>query len=530
MRSRSTTFSKQAEIGDIASSVRHSLKRLIWPLTTLCGIGAAIFSLYGNPAATGFVLIAGSSLIALAVWANSGEGLPLIPLFAVQNLVVYGLPIVVGNEAIQRYPFSYVTSAGWEVAVFNIAMILSWRIAMELIPTSSRLCFALQGFEENSPRLGRIGMTLLVSGTAYDVLQSANLLDPVLDLLPAGSNSILHVLVSASTACGCFLVGMMIGRGTAGARQRTVFWVLLAVECIIASSGFLLSACITIIFSAIIGLFWGSGRIPWRFVGLSLSILAFLNLGKFTMREKYWHPTEDEPQPEFSLEEMPRYYGEWIGASFDALAGRQAEVQSQTAFTRFGGDQNGPESEQNLLSRINNLQNLLFVIDAMDSKHIKPLGGVTYSLIPPLLVPRVLWPNKPRSHEGQVLLNVYFGRQDLTSTFQTYIAWGLLPEAYGNFGPITGAILLGVFLGVVFAWVEKFVARKLLLSTEGFLSFTIFLGLANSYEMVASVVVTSVFQACVPIVLASAPFVDRILPRRAGETNLPATASNGPKS
>ncbi len=507
----------RARIGDVAVSVRRLLNRAMWPLTVVAAYETGILFLHGSPAALAFILISSSSLVASTVWVQRGEGLPIIPLLILQNLVIYGLPIVIHNESILGYSPTDLTRAGWEVFLCNITMIVAWRIAMEIVPAYGELCYALQGFATVSKRLTRIGLTLLIVSTGYDVLQSTGLLDPVLQLLPTGSDSITHVIVSGANACGFFLTGMMVGRGRADASERTIFWVLLTLECFISAAGFLLSAAATIVFAAIIGLFWGSGRIPWRFVMVTVSALAFLNLGKFTMRQKYWHPTEDQPQPQFTLAEMPRYYGEWIEASIDAVTDNPPDTSTGDSFNRIVHDNAKTDTDQSLLSRINNLQNLLFVIDAMGPNRVAPLNGATYTLIPPLLVPRVLWPNKPRSHEGQVLLNVHFGRQDLYSTYQTYVAWGLLPEAYGNFGPLTGAILLGAFLGAMFAWVERFVARKLLLSMEGFLSFTIFLGMANSFEMVASVLVTSVFQACVPIVLASAPFVARVLPSQPRE-------------
>jgi len=105
------------------------------------------------------------------------------------------------------------------------------------------------------------------------------------------------------------------------------------------------------------------------------------------------------------------------------------------------------------------------------------------------------------------MLNVHFGRQVSEQTFTTYVAWGLLAEAYGNFGPIKGVLFLGLFLGIVFAWAENFTTRKPLLSTEGFLAFAVFLGLANSYEMAASVMITSIFQSLVPVAVACVPFV-----------------------
>ena len=69
-------------------------------------------------------------------------------------------------------------------------------------------------------------------------------------------------------------------------------------------------------------------------------------------------------------------------------------------------------------------------------------------------------------------------------------------------------------MGLFFAWVEMFTARKLLLSLEGFISFTILLGLMGAFEMVASVLVTSIFQSVVVLVIACSPFVERTVLRR----------------
>lgn len=507
------TFSRNLTLGDIALAARNVVRRSLWPLLVCLGIAEAALALGGHPGATAFALIACGSVIVFVVWAQSAEGMPLMPMLALQNLIAYGLPLLTNNETVMPYPAAYMTKAGLDVFVFNIALIAAWRIGMEVVPRASKLCYALQGFDSASPRLIRLGLIMVVATTTYAVLRSAGLLDPLLGLLPQGSESILHVLVSAVSACGFFLAAMMIGRGGIGPTPRGLFWFLLTLQCVIEASGFLLSSTITVLFSVVIGLFWGGGRIPWRLLFVSATLLSFLNLGKAGMREKYWTEA-DAGGMEVALSAVPQNYIEWIDASWGAAIGRPVESDRRNAFQQFRS--HGEDTSlagQTLLERINNLQNLLFVVDAMDAGHIKPLGGATYSLIPPLLVPRILWPSKPRTHEGQVLLNVHFGRQDLGATFHTYVAWGLLPEAYGNFGPITGAIVLGTFLGFLFAWIEKYVARKLVLSLEGFLSFTVFLAMANSFEMVASVLVTSLFQACVPIVLASAPFVERVLPK-----------------
>ncbi len=507
-----------ALIGDIATAMCRLIKRALWPLIVILVIETAFLGMSNDAGTTAFALISLGCVTVLAVWAKKGTGLPIIPMLAIQTLVAYGLPIATHNESLLGYPREYFTLSGWEVFAFTIAMIGSWRIGMEMIPTSSGYCFALQGIGDNPAKLARIGTAMIVSSSAYKLLESVDLLSPLLGLLPGGLMSVVNVLVAAVSACGFFLCAMMLGSGQIVSLQRATFWILLVLQCYISASAFLLSNTITVLFSAAIGFFWGSGKVPWRYLLVALLILSYLNLGKFAMRGKYWTRDEDSPAPAITFGDMPRYYREWMGASWDALTGAPIEEDSTRAFLDFQKpSEEQTASGQSLLERINNLQNLLFVVDVTHNFDVKPVGGASYWVIPPLLVPRALWPDKPRSHQGQILLNVHFGRQDEESTLRTYVAWGLLAEAYGNFGPITGTLLLGIIIGLLFARVEKYVARKLVMSTEGFVCFTVFLMMANSFEMVASVLITSLFQACIPIILASAPLVHRTLARPRGD-------------
>jgi hypothetical protein len=495
---------RYAQISVLAASARNLIERGTWPMLLLLGGAEALLVFKSHPGAAAFALIALSSLIVLGAWKGAGKGLPIVPMLALQTLIAYGLPIINNNETILLYKEEAITAAGFEILIFSLSLAGFWRLGMQVIATAPATCYALQGFEEEGTgQLSRIGLTLIGSAASFELLQSVQLLDPLLSILPSGAISIINVLLSAVGACGFFLVGMLVGRGSSSSSLRLMFWVCLGLHCFISASAFLLSSTITIVFSALIGLFWGSGRVPWRVITTIFVVLSFFNLGKFTMRERYWHPGESDPIPQFALSEMPGHYVEWIEASIDTLS---------TQDTRRNDSADKARKSQSLSERINNLQNLLYVIDAVGPGRIAPLGGATYILIPPLLVPRIIWPDKPRTHEGQVMLNVHFGRQDLNSTFSTYVAWGLQAEAYGNFGPVAGSIFIGACLGLFFAWVEQMTTRKILLSLEGFLSFTLFLGMANSFEMVASVLVTSIFQAFIPIVFACMPFVRRVTP------------------
>ena len=503
-------LNRYTTMGDLTTSVRAMLQRANTLIVAVLAVATAYLLGSGASGATAFLLIAAGACLALVTWTGRGLGLPLMPMFVVQSLVAYGLPILVQHEVLQRYAPEYVLAAGVEVFAFLCSFAVAWRMGMQMVQPGSPRAFALEGIDrEGIQGLKRLGFSLIVLATGFLMAQSLGVAEFIFTVLPNGSYPIVWAALSATSTCGFFLVSMIISADETPGWQRAAFWTLLTVNCLISAAGFLLSAAATTIVSVMIGQFWSTGRVSLRFIFGVLAVLSFLNIGKFTMRERYWHREDDgtPAPPAQTLATLPAYYLEWSQASFAAIAGR--EVSDGAASLQVAEENEG----QNLFERINNLQNLLFVIDAVEVGKIPPVNGATYSLIPPLLIPRVLWPDKPRTHEGQVLLNTHFGRQDLQSTFTTYIAWGLLAEAYGNFGALSGAILLGIGLGLCCAWMENFTARKPILSMEGFVSFAIFLGMATSYEMVASVMVTSIFQSVVPIAVACLPFVRRTIVR-----------------
>ena len=476
---------RYTQIGELSGKVGHAIKRTLWPLVIALTLEYLYLLLIGRPGASAFAMIAIGSCIALGAWATSAVGLPLVPLLAVQNLIIYGIPIAVGHEVILTYPASFVVSAGAEVLVFDVAMVVAWKLGLQMFPFSASVSYVLHEFNKAGVKgWARLGFGLVACATGFQILSGLDLMNGFYALLPGGATSIVYALVAVVSACGFFLVSMLIGSREATFVDRLLFWGLLIANGMIAGVDFLLSAAAANIITVAVGFFWSNGRVPWRYLTVSMLVLSFLNTGKTTMRERYWG-SDFEPARQVTLADLPATYLEWIEVSFSAVAENGAG--EATAARQHVAQSN---KNQTLLDRIDNLQNMLFVIDAVEAGHVRPLHGETYWLIPPLLVPRLLWPDKPRSHEGQVLLNVHFGRQDLNSTFATYIAWGLLPEAYGNFGAVAGSIYLGVFIGGLFAWIEKFTARKLVMSIEGFLSLSLLMNIMNSFEMVASVLVT----------------------------------------
>jgi hypothetical protein len=497
-------LSRYTEISELSDKVRRVLKGTSLPMNAVLAIASLYLMLLERPGAGAFAMMCLGTSIALSVWSAGGVGLPLLPMIVIQNLLIYGVPIAVGHEIVASYPPEFVTSAGIEVLIFDAALVIGWKMGMQIFRPSPPVSHVLQQFNRAGMKgWARIGFALIIGATGFQILQGMSFAEGLFDLLPNGANSIIYAVVSVVSACGFFLVSMMIGSNEASVFERAIFWCLLIVNGMISASDFILAAAAANLITVAIGFFWSNGRVPARYLVIAMLTLSFLNTGKTTMRERYWG-NDYEPAAQRTLVQLPSYFAEWVQVSFDAVLENHSD---RPAAQQGAGSQ--ANKNQTLLDRIDNLQNLLFVIDAIDIGHVKPLHGATYALIPPLLVPRVFWPDKPRSHEGQVLLNVHFGRQDLDSTFATYIAWGLLPEAYGNFGAFAGSIILGTFLGFLFAWIENYTARKLVMSVEGFLSLSLLMNLMNSFEMVASVLVTSTFQSFMIIVAASMPFVQK---------------------
>lgn len=503
------TLNRHTQIADLGSVVHRLVRRGLGVFFTLLVLGLAVLFFSGNPGWAGLLWMGVGTLIAFAVWQGKAIGLPLVPLFALQHFVTYGTPIIARNDTLDPYPPSFLTHAGIEICIFLVALAGAWRLGMEFFRPGTTYAYALKLFDNDSSQSRvRAGLFLVLATTAYNILNSLQLVAQVMDMLPGGTYPLVTALVKATTMAGYFLLAMLVGSRDTSPTVTAIFWVTLATNALIVASSFLLSAATNLFAAVIIGLFWGSGRIPWRFLTVIAVLLSFLHLGKFDMRDRYWAAEEDRDDKVTTLLDLPAHYAEWMHASYRNLTGAGAPPVT------FGRQEDDTDS---MLDRVNNLQNLLFAIDAVDTKKIPTLDGATYTLIPPLLIPRVLWPDKPRAHEGQALLNVHFGRQTLSATFKTYIAWGLLPEAYGNFGRIWGSVILGGVLGLIFAWIENATARKPLLSLEGLVTFAFFTGLAVSFEMVASVLITSLFQTLVIITMACLPFVQRMRVERPDE-------------
>lgn len=506
---------RYTQISELGGTMHVFLRRGIFFIATIVAILTIRLYLQDAPGWLGLFYIGIGACIALKVWQSFGIGLPLLPMVAIQHLAVYGLPLYNRDETTASYAESFLNQAGLEILVFLVSTTIAWRFGMQVFFPSKPYAYALRMFiVDGNSTLRKVGMGLVGGVTGYQILDALQLTEIIFSLLPNGSYSILSAAINSSGMAGYFLLSMWVGTGQTKGGAKLLLWGSFALNGVLLSSGFLLSSTTNYVAAIVLGSFWGSGRLPVKFLTITVALLSFFHVGKFEMRERYWEK-EGGGQHIFHLSEIPVHYAEWAESSYRLIT---TAGNSDSGFQTDELTTTKQKKNQSMIGRVNNLQNLLYAIRSVEVQRIPTLDGATYILIPPLLIPRIFWPEKPRTHEGQIMLNVHFGRQSMLDTFSTYVAWGLVPEAYGNFGAIWGSVILGAALGFLFAWLETATARKPLLSMEGLVTFAVFIGLAVSFEMVASVLITSIFQSVLTIIMACSPFVDRRLVVRPTES------------
>jgi hypothetical protein len=234
---------------------------------------------------------------------------------------------------------------------------------------------------------------------------------------------------------------------------------------------------------------------------LAFAILSVLNAGKANVRNAYWE-RDSQSVRNASITEVPGMIVDWFAAGISAPVSRKKNVESSA-----------------LLERTSLLHMVLAVQEATP-RIIPYLEGGTYALLPSMLVPRFLEPDKTISQAGLNLLSVRYGRQRAEDTYKTTIGWGLVAEAYANYGnPAVTAV--GVIFGALCGILMRLSATSAPLSPVMLIAIASTLTLCNLELDVSSVVLTMLQTAGGILLLAA---LTRFVKRR------PAPAAPVPRS
>ena len=459
---------------DIDRGVQRRLLLVFW-LSVAALFLFVLTLIIANPSSgesfLGAALIAFAALIPRYLWCSGRAlGIPIFPIFALTHLWTCALPLLTSHPAVAIYPASNQLSAALTVGGFLILGTIIWYQCVKSPSRSPSSYRYLEGSRADWFFLLALTFSIFFfAGTQGSWFT-----------LAGGVFSLMRAVVLGLNALAVFVLAYRWGRGELSKKKRLQFLSLITIYMIIDAAFLLIVGALSTFMLASIAFTLGSRRLPRLPIFLALICLIPLHYGKGPMREKYawWFDKQQVLQPW----DYPAYFIEWAGYSIDALSNPDSTVAESRPFTE----------------RIGTIH-LLLMAQERAGKDVPYLQGSTYKIIPMLLIPRFFYPEKPASHEGTYLLNIHYGLQTREDTATTTIGWGLLNEAYANFGLI-GCACLAIILGTAYGLVARWSMNVPVLSAR-FLFGVLMMSMAFQSEFSASVYVTALFQYSVPLIV-----------------------------
>ncbi len=449
-------------------------------MTTLfwAGIGLLLFSNFDRlravevQTAYGFLLIAAACMFPVYLWcAGKVKGMPVFPFFSLTYLWTFCLPLLSENPNVLLYSGSAHFSAALTVAVFLLSGTVVWyQVVKASNAPRTYLALGTQGAE-----LFFIGIVL--AGAFINMYLVGGWSGIPDKLFTIARNAILGL-----SFLGIFILAYRSGSGDLSQVKGRLFFACLCLNILTAAAGLILKTALTLFLLSVIAFVVGGKRLPVVPLVLGMAALLPLHYGKHPMRAKYWEGPAHYVQPW----QYPAWFGEWWGHALKEINHEKARYEVEV------------EDKESFVERSSIIHILMMAQEKIPSQ-FDYLKGETYGYVLILMIPRAFYPAKPVSHIGTHTLNIHIKRQTPEQTEKTTIAWGLLPEAYANFG-LAGCAGVGGFLGLFYA-----LATRLSVGTSAFSSRSMFSVLVLSFalastEWTAGVYSAALFQSTVPIV------------------------------
>jgi hypothetical protein len=395
-------------------------------------IALLLYEIYGvQPASmlsqVAALMITIAAMIPLYLWCSGRVlGMPVFPMFALTFIWTYALPLISNHPTVITYSPKSHLFAGATVAGFIAIGTFVWYRVVAIVSAPSTF------FRTLGERKGdQFFLTSLALTVVFNVSNAAGWIAVTGPFFAVIRNSTLG-LTAISTFVLCYRFGTR-----SLSKQQTSLLIFLILSFIATNAlSFLLIGTASIAMIAIAAYTIGRRRLPLIVLVVMFALLTFLNYGKGDMRGKYWF---SDAQPNVVPWEYPALYSEWIDYSWKYVQKREAkETEEERSFTQ----------------RASVIQ-MLLLAQSLSPEKLPYLNGATYAIIPQILVPRIINENRIRAQEGTHMLSIHYGLQTAEATQITSISWGLLAEAYGNFGLLGCgglAIVLGAFYGKATQW------------------------------------------------------------------------------
>jgi hypothetical protein len=422
--------------------------------------------------AVGAIAVIIPAWLPIYIWIRKGlGGLPIFPVFAITCTWTFGLPLLYEHPIVARFDAEDQLFAALSVMSFLLISTWVWYIVRRKKSAPPLSCLAIRESGADA-----IFFAILAGSVVFTIAMTGNWL-----VMDPGVFAIVRSVVLAVQALACFVLSFRLGSGDLYGVNTFIFKALLFALILVGLPGLIMINSMAVVALAAFGYVSGSGKVPWLSFAVGIMAFAFLHVGKADMRDHYWGDADQGPvQPA----EYPAFFTEWISTSTaNVIAGENKDETQQSS----------------LVERASLMQLLLY--EQTLSDQIPFMYGDTYSIVPMLLVPRVVFPAKPTTHEGTYRLNIHYGFQTREETVTTTIGFGLLNEAYANFG-LAGIALLAIVSGAFYGVIERWASVVPLLSFRGLFSIIV-ASYSFQTEFAAGVYCAALFQSTIALIALS---------------------------
>jgi hypothetical protein len=439
-------------------------------------VGAILYFTYKANVADPVHIYLGQAIFALAVlpglmWAKRAHfGLPLFEVFMITGVNTYAIPLLNGHEALRLYDADTITKAALAVLIYQATANLVY-LTVRARPKRGRF-WRVEIVSRDISRILGYGMFLTTAYT-YAVQFTT--------WIPDAISPEVRAVCYGTGIIATFVQARRWGEGSLPHRDRFIFVLQLMAQVIFSWVALFLVGGVSILLLALLGYVSGSRKVPLIPLAIALPIVAILFNGKAAMRERYWE--EKTPLP--ALSGVPAFFVEWFQ---DGLA--------------FQHQADKAEASRGVLDRTS-LIHIICLVASQSPDPLPYLMGETYAQIPEQFIPRFFWPGKPLGHVSTYTLCVYYGLQRQEDTLQTTIGFGMVAEAYANYG-FVGMVLLGLFMGAFFRKVSGWSAESPIFSYAGLFT-VVLMAWTFQTELPLSAWLASLWQACVAVL--GLPFV-----------------------
>lgn len=419
-----------------------------------------------------------ATLPALFWIKRTRTSLPVFEVFMLTGLNTYAIPLLGGHEQLTRFDSETLTSAGFMVLAYQIAANITY---FSISATSKRGPFWRS--EIVSKDISRFLTWGMLLSTAYTIAAQFT------NWIPYEFTGVLRAACIGIGNITCFVQSRRWGRNELSTNEKIFFALMVAAQLVFGTASLLLVGGLSLLTLGFLGYISGAKKLPLVPILLALPLVALLHNGKSAMRLQYWGPSGTE-RHSVTISELPQFYSNWISYGLQPPAEEDA-TKSRNA---------------RLLDRMS-LFHIMCLVVSITPEFRPYLEGETYQPIPAQFVPRPLWPGKPSAHISTNMLAVYYGLQSEDETAKTTIGFGLLTEAYANFG-LLGCVLLAVAFATLFKLVTSWSADSPILSYPGLLM-VVLMAWSFMTEYTLAIWLSSIFQAIV--VVMGVPFLTRNL-------------------